>query len=109
MVRSMCGVSLREEKSSDELLGHLGIVSVADVVRKSRLRWYGHVEREDVEDLVSKCRRFRGRPKNAWEQSVKSDIKKYGMQRVESFDKDKWWNCCGSNRLTRTSMEKRTL
>jgi len=47
MVKSMCGVSLREEKSSDELLGHLGIVSVADVVLKGRLIWYGHVERKD--------------------------------------------------------------
>jgi len=56
----MCGVSLWEEKSSDELLGRLGIVSVADVVRKGRIRWYGHVERKDVEDWVSKCRRFRG-------------------------------------------------
>jgi len=57
-VRSMCGVSLREKKASDELLGRLGIVSVADVVRRGRLRWYGHVERKDVEDWVSKCRRL---------------------------------------------------
>jgi len=54
MVRSMCGVSLRKEKSSDELLGRLGIVSVADLVRKGRLRWYGHGEKKDVEDWVSK-------------------------------------------------------
>jgi len=40
MVRSMCGVSMREEKSSDGLLGRLAIVSVADVVRKGRLHWY---------------------------------------------------------------------
>jgi len=60
MVRSMCGVSLREEKSSDELLGRLGIVSVTDVVWKGRLRWYGHVDRKDVEDWVSKSRRLRG-------------------------------------------------
>jgi len=45
---SILPVSLRE-KSSDELLSRLGIVSEADVVRKGRLRWYGHVERKDVE------------------------------------------------------------
>jgi len=50
MVRSMCGVSLREKNSSDELLGRLGIMSVMDAVRKGRLRWYGHMERKDVED-----------------------------------------------------------
>jgi len=42
MVKSMSGVSLREERYSDEFLGRLGIVSVADVVRKGRLCWYGH-------------------------------------------------------------------
>jgi len=79
----MCGVSLREEKSSDELLGRLGIVSVADIGLKGRLRWYGHVERKDVEDWVSKCRRLevqgcwgRSRRKNTWERCVKCDIRK---------------------------------
>jgi len=36
---------------------------------------------------VQGCR-GRGRPKKTWEQSVKCDIWKYGMQRVEPFDKD---------------------
>jgi len=48
-----------------------------------------HVERKDVEDCVSKCRRLevegcrgRRRPKKTWEQNVKCDKSKYGMQRV---------------------------
>jgi len=57
---------------------------------------------------VQGCR-GRGRPKKTWEQSVKSNIRKYGMQRVDPFDRDKWRSCCESNRSTRTSMEKRTL
>jgi len=116
MVWSMCGVLLTEEKSSDELLGCLGIISVVDVVRKNRLSWYGHVEKKDLEDWVSKCRRLdvqgcrgRGRPKQTWEQCVKCGIRKNGMQRVEPFDKDKWRSCCGSSRPTRASMEKRKL
>jgi len=73
-----------------------------------------HVERKDVEDWVSKCRRLRwcrgwGRPKKTWEQNVKCDKRKYGTQRVEPFDKDKWRSCCGSNRLNRASMEQRTI
>jgi len=54
---------------------------VAVVVRKGRLCWYGHLGRKDVEEWVSKCRRFRGRGKckKTWEQSVKYDIRKYGM------------------------------
>jgi len=45
-------------------------------------------------------------PKKTWEQSVKCDIRKYGMQRVKPFDKDKWRSCCEFNYPTRASMEK---
>jgi len=72
------------------------------------------VERKDVEDWVSKCRRLevqecrgRGRLKKTWEQSVKCDIRKYGMQRVEPFDTEKWRSCSESNRPARASMEKK--
>jgi len=68
---------------------------------------------------VSKCRRLevqgcrgRGRPTGRHGsrlQSVICDVRKYGMQRVEPFDKDKCRSCCGSNRPTRASMETRTL
>jgi len=70
------------------------------------------VERKDDEDSgvkvleVQECR-GRGRPKRTWEQSVKYDVRKYGMQRVEPFDKDKWRSYCGSHRPTRASMEKK--
>jgi hypothetical protein len=38
IVRWMCGVSLKDSLSSQELLDHLGILCVSDVVRRSRLR-----------------------------------------------------------------------
>ena len=50
MVRAMCRVSLKDVKSSEELLSRLGIVSVVKIVEKGRLRWFGHVERKMVED-----------------------------------------------------------
>jgi len=40
---------------------------------------------------------------------VKCDKRKYGMQRVEPFNKDKWRSCYGPNRPTRASMEKKKL
>jgi len=42
-----------------ELLSRLGLVSVSEVVEKNRLRWFGgHVERKDVEDWASRCRKL---------------------------------------------------
>src|SRR5579864_3995388 len=45
MVRWMCGIRLKDRKSSDELLGRLGVEDVVKIVRRGRLLWFGHVER----------------------------------------------------------------
>ena len=45
MIRWMCGVSLKNRISSAELYGRLGVEEVADVMRRGRLRWFGHLER----------------------------------------------------------------
>jgi hypothetical protein len=48
-------VSLRDRRSSVELNERLG-TGVAEVVRRGRLRWFGHLERKNEEDWVSRCR-----------------------------------------------------
>ena len=58
MVRWMCGVSLKDRKRSEDLCNLLGINRVADVVRRGRLRWFGHPEHKSVDDWVSSCRRL---------------------------------------------------
>jgi len=45
MVRWMCGVTLKDRRRSEDLLDRLGIESIAVLVRRIRLRWFGHVER----------------------------------------------------------------
>ena len=52
MVRHMCGVTLKARKSSEELRQRLGIESVTEVVRRGRLRWFGHVARKVGDDWV---------------------------------------------------------
>ena len=77
MVRWMCGVTLKDRKASVELLDRLGVVAVDDVVRRGRLRWFGHVERMKADDWVSACRnlvvsggkrRGRGRGRKTWKE-----------------------------------------
>ena len=34
----------------------LGVENVAEVVRRGRLGWFGHVERKSGDDYVSACR-----------------------------------------------------
>jgi hypothetical protein len=55
MVRWRCGVSLKDRKRGRVLYSLLGVQSMAEVVRRGRLRWFGHVERKNGDDWVSAC------------------------------------------------------
>ena len=57
IVRWMCGVSLKHRKHSVDLYSFLCVQSVANVVRRGRLGWFGHLKRRSVEDWVSACRK----------------------------------------------------
>jgi len=44
MIRRMCGVKLNDRKKSEELRELLGLEPVSLIIKKSRLRWFEHVE-----------------------------------------------------------------
>ena len=86
MVRWMCGVSLKDRKRSEDLCNLLGIDCVADVVRRGRLRWFGHLECKSVHDWVSSCRRLvvegargQGGGRKTWEWCVRDDMELLGL------------------------------
>jgi predicted GNAT family acetyltransferase len=98
MVRMMCGVSMRERRLSSELRESLGVEQdVGDVLRKSRLRWYGHVKRREASVGVKRALEFevegklgRGRPKMVWKDLVCKDMEKGGMRDGEWEDRGTW-------------------
>ena len=45
MVRWISGVTLKDRRPSEELRLGQGIEGVEEVVRRGRLRWFGHAER----------------------------------------------------------------
>ena len=55
MIRWMCGDKLNERKKSEELRELLGLEPVSVMIKKSRLRWFGHVERKDDNNWVKCC------------------------------------------------------
>ena len=71
----MCGVKLNERKKGEELRELLGLEPCL-MIKKSRLRWFGHVERKDDNDWVRHC--------ITWEVE---GIRQRGRQ------KKTWWNC----------------
>ena len=97
MIRLMCGVSMRDRISSDELRRRLGFDSVCIVVRRGRLRWFGHVERKAEDDWVKKCRSVeiegkvaRGRGRKTWMECVRGDMKVLNLSMEDVVDRDVW-------------------
>ena len=46
MIRWMCGVSMKDRMTSEELRILVGVEPITTVIRSGRLRWYGHVMRK---------------------------------------------------------------
>jgi len=55
MTRWICGVKLNERKKSEELRKLLGLEPVSMMTKKSRLRWFGHVELKHDNDWFKCC------------------------------------------------------
>src|SRR3989442_14858415 len=93
MVRWMSGVTLKDRRPSVELRHGLGIVGVEEVVRRGRLRWFGHVERKEADDWVSKCRNLevvggvkKGGGRKTWMKCVKKDLRECGLKKEDAQD-----------------------
>ena len=98
MVRMMCGVRLRDRKSSRELMSMVGMKEdIAVVVKKSRLRWYGHVLRRSEEDGTKKALELivpgavgKGRPRLSWQVEAEKDMVRAGLRRGDARDRGGW-------------------
>ena len=53
MIRWMCGVSLKDRRTIEELRKLVGVQPITTVIRSGMLRWYGHVMRKSDEDWVN--------------------------------------------------------
>ena len=59
MIRWMCGVSMKDRRTSEELRELVGDEPITNVIKSGRLRWYGHVMRNSDEDWVKKSMEYR--------------------------------------------------
>ena len=87
-------MTLRDRLSSTELYRRLGVESVAVVVRRGRLRWFGHLERNYSTDWTSSCRsiniygrRNRSRSMKTWDECVRQDVKSLGLKKEWALER----------------------
>jgi len=112
----MCGVSLSTRKSSVVLLERLSVFGVAEVVRRGRLWWYGHLQHKDESDWVSKSRilgvdgqKCRGKSRKTWMQCVEEDMKLVKLCGDDAQDRVDCRIEIRGDRQTRASTEKQKL
>jgi len=75
-IRWVCGVKLNKRKNSEELRELLRLEPVSLLMKKSRMRGFGHIEQKDYNDWVKCC--------ITWEVE---GIKETGRL------KKTWWDC----------------
>ena len=97
MIRRMCRVSLRDKCSNEDLRQRMGIEPASSVMRRSRLRWYGHVYRMKQDECVKRVlnfevtgRRPRGRPKKTWDETLSTDRRLLGLKPEDALDRQFW-------------------
>ena len=93
MIRWMCGISLKDRRTNEELKRLVGVEPITTFIRSGRLRWYGHVMRKGEEDWVKKCLEYRvegRRPRKTWLESVEVDMAELGIDKEDVHDRSKW-------------------
>ena len=85
MIRWICNVRAKDE---DSLLTKLGIQDLDVVLRTSRMRWFGHVERStgwiaEVRKLNVVAQKRSCRPRKSWDEMLENDRKKLGMDSAD--------------------------
>jgi hypothetical protein len=97
MLRWMGGVSRLERRTNESVRASFGLEPIEEVLRRTRLRWFGHVERRGPGELIRVCRdvtvpgrRPAGRPRKTWETLVEEDMQILGLRREEAADRKGW-------------------
>ena len=88
----MCGVSLKDRRTSEELRKLFGVQPIATVIRSGRLRWYGQVMRKSDEEEMYRVegRRPVERPRRTWLESIEVDMAELEIDKEDVHDGKKW-------------------
>ena len=70
-------------------------VNLDVVLRTSRMRWFGHVERStgwiaEIRKLNVVAQTRSGRPRKSWDEVLENDRKKLGMHSADPQNRSEW-------------------
>ena len=97
MLRHIYGISYEDHVENIEIRRQAGVKEISTYMRKRRLQWHGHVcRREEEEDirqvtnLVVGSKRRRGRPRQQWKDTIKSDMSRWGLEQEDVNNRVRW-------------------
>ena len=97
MLRRIKGVTLRDRVKSVDTRKELGVSSIQEKVRETRLHWYGHMQRMEehnevraVGDMRVPGKRPRGRPRGRWMDGVRRDMQTLQITPEVAQDRTLW-------------------
>ena len=95
MIRWICNFKANDEVSSDYLLSKLGLQDIDVVLRSSRMRWYGHIERSKgwiakICKLNIVAQKRSGKPRKSWDEVLVDDRKKLGIDTADPQNRSEW-------------------
>ena len=86
-LRKVLGVTYLDRIKNSEFLERTKQQKLNEIIRKRRLRWFGHVARMNEERFPKRVlvwettgKRRPGRPRCSWKQNVSKDLKDLGIK-----------------------------
>ncbi|KAI5642476.1 hypothetical protein NE865_05503 [Phthorimaea operculella] len=96
MLRWSGGVTRLDKVRNEYIRGSFKVAPIADKLKESRLRWFGHIMRRDDDYVVKTAmnlpekKRGRGRPPYTWYTSMATLMKKEDLPDPTTLDRMSW-------------------
>ncbi|XP_047986492.1 uncharacterized protein LOC125226544 [Leguminivora glycinivorella] len=101
MLRWAGGVTRLDKVRNDYVRGSFKVAPIVEKVKESRLRWYGHIQRREDDDVVKKVlnipksTRGRGKPPATWWNNIKKEMDRDNLSTQTTQKRVLWRKCTG--------------
>ena len=96
-LRHMAHARWEDRVTTEEVRRRCGVKDIMDILKRNRLRWYGHVKRGDNDHVLRKAAeivvegvRPRGRPKKIWKLCVEQDMRERKIWEENIHNRKEW-------------------
>ena len=97
IVSNIRGVSLKDHGRSEKVRAEIGVAQIRDKVKEARLRWFGHVKRNDsyikiAYEMEVIGKRNRGRQKIRLGNYLTKDMQVKKRKKKDALDRERYKN-----------------